>query len=540
MLAFLRVKDFAIIDDLEIEFKEGFNVITGETGAGKSIIINALSTLINSKVPPDVVRADADRAEIVGHYCREDEEYILKRLIGAQGRSRAFVNEQPVTLKRLEGLGIELTSIYGQGESQDLLRKEHYCNILDALLGLEKERKLLSDRVRDLKEVVTVLNKKRDEVVGREKEMNLLQFQVTEIETENLQEGEEETIKERLSILKNAEKIRSVLDNIGKGLYEDDLSVHATFKAAVSALKPISGVEAIEKLRQRIEALLFEVEDILGEIKKHEKLFVCDPDQIETMEERLYRLHRLHEKYGKTYREVKEYEQWARNSLVYLSTLSTNLEELEKRRIAFQNEVTERAHRLSMERKKGTKQIEDGVAQELELLSMKGVNFKISINEKETIDEDGKDDIEFFLSANPGEPLRPLRRVASGGELSRVMLAIKRIVGGTSGMTMIFDEIDAGIGGKVAEMVGRRLHELAENSQVICITHLPQIAVFGDHHFLVEKHQEEESTRTVVRKLAWDERILEVARMLGGVKITEKTVEQAEEMLRNAQEGAYQ
>jgi DNA repair protein RecN (Recombination protein N) len=540
MLAFLRVKDFAIIDDLEIEFKEGFNVITGETGAGKSIIINALSTLINSKVPPDVVRADADRAEIVGHYCREDEEYILKRLIGAQGRSRAFVNEQPVTLKRLEGLGIELTSIYGQGESQDLLRKEHYCNILDALLGLEKERKLLSDRVRDLKEVVTVLNKKRDEVVGREKEMNLLQFQVTEIETENLQEGEEETIKERLSILKNAEKIRSVLDNIGKGLYEDDLSVHATFKAAVSALKPISGVEAIEKLRQRIEALLFEVEDILGEIKKHEKLFVCDPDQIETMEERLYRLHRLHEKYGKTYREVKEYEQWARNSLVYLSTLSTNLEELEKRRIAFQNEVTERAHRLSMERKKGTKQIEDGVAQELELLSMKGVNFKISINEKETIDEDGKDDIEFFLSANPGEPLRPLRRVASGGELSRVMLAIKRIVGGTSGMTMIFDEIDAGIGGKVAEMVGRRLHELAENSQVICITHLPQIAVFGDHHFLVEKYQEEESTRTVVRKLAWDERILEVARMLGGVKITEKTVEQAEEMLRNAQEGAYQ
>jgi DNA repair protein RecN (Recombination protein N) len=168
----------------------------------------------------------------------------------------------------------------------------------------------------------------------------------------------------------------------------------------------------------------------------------------------------------------------------------------------FQNEVTERAHRLSMERKKGTKQIEDAVAKELELLSMKGVNFKISINEKESIDEDGKDDIEFFLSANPGEPLRPLRRVASGGELSRVMLAIKRVVGGTSGMTMIFDEIDAGIGGKVAEIVGRRLHELAENSQVICITHLPQIAVFGDHHFLVEKYQEEESTKTAVRELA--------------------------------------
>ena len=198
--------------------------------------------------------------------------------------------------------------------------------------------------------------------------------------------------------------------------------------------------------------------------------------------------------------------------------------------------MTERAEHLSTERRKGAKQIEEAVAKELELLSMKGVSFKIVISEKGSIDEDGKDDIEFLLSANPGEPLRPLRKVASGGELSRVMLAIKRIVGGTGGMTMIFDEIDAGIGGKVAEIVGRRLRELAQNSQVICITHLPQIAAFGDHHFLVEKYQEEGSTRTAVRRLAWDERIVEIARMLGGVKITEKAVDQAEEMLQNAQE----
>ncbi len=540
MLAFLRVKDFAIIDDLEIEFKEGFNVITGETGAGKSIIINALSTLISVKAPPDVVRSDAQRAEIIGHYCREDEEYILKRLIGPQGRSRAFVNEQPVTLKRLENLGIELTSIYGQGESQDLLRKEQYPVILDALLGLEKDRRLLSERVRDLREIVSVLGKKKDEIVGREKEMSLLQYQVGEIEKENLQEGEEEAIKERLSILKDAERITSIFEGVYRGLYEDEASAHSTLKATATALKPLGGVEVVEKIRQRVEALFFEVEDIVGEIKKHEKQFIYDPDQIEAMEERLHTIHRLKEKYGKTYKEVKEYEQWARNSLVYLSTLTTNLEELEKKRLLFQNEVVERAHRLSTERRKGAKQIEEAVAKELDLLSMKGVNFKISINEKESIEEDGKDDIEFFLSANPGEPLRPLRRVASGGELSRVMLAIKRIVGGTGGMTMIFDEIDAGIGGRVAEIVGRRLHELAENSQVICITHLPQIAVFGDHHFLVEKYQEEDSTRTAVRELEWDERIVEVARMLGGARITEKTVEQAEEMLRNAQEGAYQ
>ena len=536
MLGFLKVKNFAIIDELEVEFKEGFNVITGETGAGKSIIINAVSALINAKAPSDVVRGDADNAEIIGYYYRQDDEYILKRIIGDQGRSRAFVNEQPVTRKKLENLGGELTSIYGQGESQDLQKKEKYPAILDALLSLEREQRLLSDRVKDLKEVETVLNKKRNEVQGREKEMSLLEFQIAEIETENVQEGEEETIKERLAILKDAEKIGSVLDNVSKGLYEDDASAHTLLKTAVTALKPLSKVEAVEKLRQRIEALSFEVEDIAGEIRKDEKIYIYDPDQLEKMEDRLHRIRRLQEKYGKTYGELREYEQWARNSLLYLSTLSSSLEELEEKRITLEKEVAERAEHLSTERRKGAKQIEEEVAKELEQLSMKGVNFKIIISEKGHIDEEGKDDIEFLLSANPGESLRPLRKVASGGELSRVMLAIKRIVGGTGGMTMIFDEIDAGIGGKVAEIVGRRLRELAQNSQVICITHLPQIAAFGDHHFLVEKYQEEESTRTAVRRLAWDERVVEIARMLGGVKITEKTMEQAEEMLQNAQE----
>ena len=191
MLGFLKVKNFAIIDELEIEFKEGLNVITGETGAGKSIIINAVSALINAKVPSDVVRCNADKAEIIGYYYRQDDEYILKRIIGDQGRSRAFVNEQPVTRKKLESLGGELTSIYGQGESQDLQKKENYPVILDALLSLERERKLLSERVREVKEVVTVLDKKRSEAQGREKEISLLEFQIAELATENVQEGEE-------------------------------------------------------------------------------------------------------------------------------------------------------------------------------------------------------------------------------------------------------------------------------------------------------------------------------------------------------------
>jgi DNA repair protein RecN (Recombination protein N) len=535
MLTFLKVTGFAIIDELQIEFEDGFNVITGETGAGKSIIVNALSTLISGKTSSEMVRSSASHAEVTGHFFKGDGEYILKRIINPSGRSRALLNENPVTLTKLEELGDMLVNIYGQNEFQHLLDKANYVSMLDSLLSLEGEQKALAEKVREMKSVSSLLEVKKREVEGRDREIALLEFQIKEIEEANLREGEEPEIRERLKVLKDAEKIRSVLSSIAEGMYESDDAVHGMLKGFVSTLKPFSGIEAMESLKSRIESLCFAVEDVLSELKGVEKVLDDDPDELARLEERLSRLYTLKDKYGKTYEDIREYGKRAAKRLEYLKTLADDIGELEKKKISLDNWVRQEADKLSAARKEGIKNVERAVVDELRFVSMKGMLFKIDITDKGIIEENGRDDVELLISTNPGEDLKPLRKVASGGELSRIMLAIKRIMGGEEERTLIFDEIDAGIGGKVADMVGKRLKDLSKKNQVICITHLPQIAVYGDHHYLVEKVQDKKSTRTKIKELRAGERTREVARMLGGTAITEKTILRAEEMLGNDQ-----
>ncbi|MBA4389450.1 MAG: DNA repair protein RecN [Syntrophus sp. (in: bacteria)] len=533
MLTYLSVKGFAIIDELRVEFGEGFNVITGETGAGKSIIINALSTLMNAKVSPDVVRSSASQAEVTGHFISNNDEYILKRIVSNTGRSRAFSNDEPVVLAKLESLGGMLISIYGQNDFQHLLDKENYTAIIDSLLSLTDDREALAEKVDAFKKVSAELDQKKREVEGRGREVELLEFQVDEIEKRNISEGEEETIRERLKILKNAEKIRSVLTEIGEGLRGGDNSVQTVFKRSIGLLKSFSTIEVMESMRKKIESVSFDVEDILLEMRSAEKTLLFDAEEMETLEERLTDIFKLKDKYGKTCEEIMSYARSAREKLEYLNGLSTNIGEMEKEKSILENKVKEDADQLSRKRKKGSLGIERAIIHELEFLSMKGLQFNIAITEKGFIDRDGADDIELMISTNPGEPLKPLRKVASGGELSRIMLAIKKVIGGEEEKTLIFDEVDAGIGGKVADMVGKRLQELARKHQVICITHLPQIAAYGDHHFLVEKESKKGQTKTGIRELSGDHRVQEIARMMGGETITEKTLERAEEMLRN-------
>lgn len=540
MLAFLRVKDFAIIDELQVEFGEGFNVITGETGAGKSIIINALSSLMKTKTSADVVRANTDHAEVTGHFFYKDEEYILRRIISTSGKSRAFLNDNPVSVNRLAELGDTLVNIYGQNEFQYLLNKESYIGILDSLLSLDNERTVLAERVQTLRKCEAELNRKRKEADGREKEIALLEFQVEEIDREKLKEGEEGELKERVKILRDAEKIRGVLHAIGEGLYEGEDSAHMSFRKSVGLLKPFSSIETVEKLKERIETISFDIEDIFAQINDMEKGLFCDPEELQKLEERLFRIYELKSKYGKTYQDIRQYEESANQRLAYLKALSTDISGLEIQKAALETDVRERADRLSEKRRGGTAPIEKAIVDELAFLSMKGIVFQIGIIDKGAIDENGKDDIELLISTNPGEPLKPLRRIASGGELSRIMLAIKRVIGGDEEKTLIFDEVDAGIGGKVADLVGRRLQDLAGTHQVISITHLPQIATYGDHHFLVEKSYSQGATRTGIRKLSDTERVVELARMLGGATITEKTLQRAEEMIHYAEKGINQ
>jgi DNA repair protein RecN (Recombination protein N) len=535
MLAFLRVQGFAIIDRLDVEFSEGFNVITGETGAGKSIIINALSSLINAHAPVAVVRGSADHAESVGHCFQQGDEYILKRIIGNRGRSRAFVNDGPVTVKRLEEMGDLLVHIYGQNESQQLLSPEAYVAIVDRFLSLTGDAVHLGELVRRLAQVSERVRRTKKEMENQAREMELLAYQIREIEQENVKDGEEEQIKERLKVLRDAAKIKAALENVERGLYEDEQSVQASLGTCGALLRPFSQIEWLDALRKRLEGLSFDVEDILAVMKEQARGLEYEPGELEELEERLSAIFRLKEKYGREHGSIRAFEAWARTRLDELTHARSDLEELEKQKLSLEHEVEDIAGELSAARKQGAARIEKLVMDELDFLSMKGVRFKIEIADRNMIAEDGRDDIEFLLSTNPGEPLKPLRRVASGGELSRIMLAIKKITGGEEDKTFIFDEIDAGIGGRVAEVVGRRLHELAERHQIICITHLPQIAAYGDTHFLVEKHQEKDTTHTTIRKLNGKERAAELARMLGGITITEKTLERAEEMLRNVE-----
>ncbi len=540
MLAYLSVKGFAIIDTLKVEFKDGFNVITGETGAGKSIIVHALSTLMNSKLSSDVVRANADQAEIIGHFIEGpgSDEYILKRIVSNSGRSRAFFNDEPVTLTKLESLGSMLVSIYGQNEFQHLLNKENYTSIIDNLLSLSNERETLSAKVDVLRKTRSELEIKKKEIEGAERERELLEFEIDEIEEKQMKENEEEDIRERLRVLKSAEKIRSAFVDISEGIQQGDNSAQSILKRSLTLLRPFGTIEPIDTLRSKIESLSFDLEDVLLQMKSIERSFSFDTDEMEKLDERLSEIFRLKDKYGKTYDEIVNFASSARDRLTYLKGISTDISELTERMRTLESEVESRARTLSEKRKDGCIGIEKQIIGELGFLSMKGLDFKVEIKDKESIDRDGRDDIDLLISTNPGEPLKPLRKTASGGELSRIMLAIKKVIGGEEEKTLIFDEVDAGIGGKVADIVGRRLHDLGKRHQVLCITHLPQIAAYGDHHFLVEKVYSNGKTRTGIRELSKDDRVREIARMIGGETITAKAVDRAEEMLHYDQKSA--
>ncbi|HOJ43152.1 MAG TPA: DNA repair protein RecN [Syntrophorhabdaceae bacterium] len=539
MLNFLKVKDFAIIDEMEVDFEDGFNVITGETGAGKSIIINALSTLLSQRVSPEVLKTSAKQAEITAHFLEGEREYILKRVILASGRSRAYLNGEPITLSKMEEIASTLIHIYGQNEYRDLLEKERYIKMVDNILKIDVHREALREKVMKLRELDSNLKIMLKEAGTKDKEMAFLEFQIDEIEKACLKGHEEEQLKERLKLLKEGERIKSILKEVEEYLYENDTSTYSSISSCLSLLKPYRQIQVLNDITERLESLSYEVDDIYREIKERSKTVYDDPDELKKVEDRLSKIFSLKEKYGKTIEDIDRYYKNAKERLRYLLELSENIKEKEKKIAELNRDLNELAEFLSNKRKEGVFEIEKMVMEELKMLAMENTVFHIEIKDKGFIDEDGKDDVEFLISPNPGEALKPLRKIASGGELSRIMLAIKRVMGDKEDKTLIFDEIDTGIGGMVAEMVGLRLKMLSKNHQVICITHLPQIAVYGDCHFLVEKQQMKDYTMTGIKRLEENERIKEIARMLGGLEITDKTIQKAEEMLLNVKKSNH-
>lgn len=531
MLSFLKIRDLAIIDELEVEFEDGFNVITGETGAGKSIIINSLGFLISPKVPQDLVRKDAEKAEILAQFVKGHEELILKRIFFPSGRTRCFLGDEPISLGRLEALGESLINIYSQNEYQSLLSRDKYIDLIDDILELREKRETLRDYYFRLKGLEERLKEIEEDLKGREREIPILRYQIEEIEKTNLRENEEEELKDRLKTLKDAERLSLTLNELLETLYLGKDSFQGRLKKILSGLKAHQASKEIKDIEGKIEGLLLEIEDLFIRSREILRRVEFHEEESKKIEERLSKIYLLKEKYGKDLREIMDFKERAERRLEHLLNLSSQMEKMEKERDYLKENTQRLAEEISRRRVDGSKVLEKKVMEELEFLSMKGVHFKIDIARKDRIDERGFDEVEFLISTNPGEPLKPLRRVASGGELSRVMLAIKKVMGEREPKTLIFDEIDTGIGGRVAEVVGKRLKEISKTHQVICITHLPQIAALGDHHFLVEKKIHSGRAKVEIRRLKKDERVFELARMLSGERITEKSLKRAEEML---------
>jgi len=544
MLKEINIKNFAIVSDLTVDFQRGLNVITGETGAGKSIIVNAIELLVGGRASTDFVGAGAEEAHIVGIFDIDDrgilkemdipvDEYlIVRRVISRSGRSRVYLNDSPVTLNKLIDIFQSIVDIHGQHEHQGLLNTSAQRRILDEFGNLQE----LSDDVYQLfyrykklqEEIETIRARARD----RAHRIDLLNFQIQEIDAAALNPEEKDELVEEHSILMNLSKLRELTEGSIHLLREGDRAVLDSLGEVSRNIEEISrydsSSEEIKKLLKEAEALVEEAFYLLRDFREK---YDIDPQRIDFVEKRLDLIERLERKYGEGIETILRYREEAAKELEELMGIEESLEGLEKEMKLVYEELNEKADMLSVKRKETAKIIEDRMKGLLRELAFQHPLFRVEIKDAE-LSSSGKDHVEFLFSANPGQPPRPLNRVASGGELSRVMLALKSIFTDVDMVpVVVFDEIDAGVGGKTADSVGRRIKDLSRGHQVICITHLPQIAARADHHINISKRTDKASTEVVVRTLDSKERIEELARMLSG-SVTRASLKHAEELIK--------
>ena len=547
MLRDLRIQSFALIDALDVAFEAGLNVITGETGAGKTILMSALELAAGGKAATDVIRTGDDEATIEAVFGIEDaargalgeagietrdETLLVKRVISRSGRNRLHLNGSLGTVAVLEAVGERLMRIYGQNEHTTLRQAETHLGLLDAFA----EHAPLVLRARERYETFHALDERlrrltqgKDEARAR---AEWLRFQAQEIAEANLHVGEDEELSRERVILGSAEKLMEGARFGEELLYAGETAAAAALKKVAQRLRELATTDPrladIGKLADDGAAL---AEEAGWRLREYADDVNVDPERLEVIGERLLRIERLKKKYGGSIEAILAAGEAAARELADLDLGSEGLERLEAERAAAEKAAVAAATELSRSRKAAGKKLEARLAAELAELGMKDARIEVRFAEK-TLAADGVDEVELFFSANAGEELRALRRVASGGELSRIMLALKSVaLADSDAPTVIFDEVDAGIGGAVAEVVGRKLARIARERQVLCITHLPQIAAFADHHFAVEKKTTKGRTRSITRRLEEKERAEELARMLGGVKISAEARRHAEQLL---------
>ncbi|MGE5614155.1 MAG: DNA repair protein RecN [Bacillota bacterium] len=566
MLIQLEIHDVALIDKVSIELGAGLNILTGETGAGKSIIIDSINAILGSRVSKDIIRTGSEKALIeavfltdsdrvrdimndLGMEPEEDGTIILSREITQSGRNTCRVNGKMVAASFLKAIGERLIDIHGQQDNQSLLKTETHIELLDSFGGekiqsLKREYLSLLEQYKKTKAELKALSGDPGE---RERKTDLLKYQINEIKGAKLVPGEETRLNKQKMLLVNAEKISGSLSAACSLLSSGEArgrSALDVMNEALSHLNTISGMEeSYDELSKRLQDIIYQLEDIVGDVRKYHENVEYDPILLEEIEERLDLLYRLKRKYGPDIQDILQYCAAAEKQLEELENSEETELALRKKLKEIDMRLFEMARRLNAERTKAAAILEEYIGRQLDDLEMKRASFKVDIRTDDTADDTrerkytqyGLDRVEFLISPNAGEPLKPLARIASGGEMSRIMLAIKTILADVDRMpTLIFDEIDNGISGKAAQKVGEKLSYISGRHQVICVTHLPQIACMADHHYLIEKFADDKRTRTKVRKLEGRDNVAEIARMIGGADITDASLKYAEEMINSA------
>jgi len=552
----LRVENYAVIDNVAIEFAPGLNLLTGETGAGKSILIDALALLLGEKSSSEMVRHGAEKAVVSAVFEAEsaavkvldangidaDEgEIILRREIAAGGKNRVFVNNQPATVAVLKLLAPLLAAVHAQMESLLAFDSEARLELLDSFAGVETDAvEQTYARWRGLRERIAELE--RDEQ-DRLRLVDLWSFQKKEIEQAKLTSGEDEQLEAEKRVLANSEKIYAAAMGAYETLYEGNAAAATSLRTAARHLEELSRYDAkFQDSLAAVESARLAVEDVGLAMRDYGERVEASPERLEKVEDRLALLDRMKRKYGATLADVIAYGEEVACKLSEVENRDEILKQLRQDLASAGAAYLEAARAISRKRYQAARKLEKLVEAELEDLAMKG-RFKAEVSgsdEPENWSAAGFDRVAYLIATNPGEPLRPAEQIASGGELSRVMLALKvSIESGASTRkkrerTLVFDEIDTGIGGSAAEAVGKKLRALARTHQVVCITHLPQIAAFADHHYLIEKRETGGRSRTLVRRLEDHERREEIARMLSGARLTEISRKHADAMLRGS------
>ena len=552
MLSVLHIENIAVIEQAEILFEGGFNVLTGETGAGKSIVIDAISAILGERTYRDVIRTGANRAFVSAIFTNipqydwfsenqvefDPQELQVQREIYADGRNVCRVNGRPVSVASLKKLGGRLINIHGQHDSQQLFDEENHLTYLDAFARDEQELEAYQQAFSAMQSVQREIQKLSMDESEKLRLVETLTFQIEEIRAANLVSGEEEQLKERRKVLQNAEKLSDALRMADEALYGGDSSDGAAglLSNAEHALSRVSTISAdMQTLHQKISDLMYSVQDAADELRAMRDDLSYSEGELEEIEERLDAIHKLKRKYGGSVEDVLAYLADSEQRLDEIEFASDRIETLKKREAELQKETIRQGEILREKRLSAAQAMESRICDELRQLDMPKIRFVCEFTPQQPM-QTGLDSVRFLMSANVGENLKPLSKVASGGELARIMLAMKQVLAQQDGVpTLIFDEVDAGVSGRAAQKVAYKLWTVSKGRQVLCVTHLPQIAAMADAEYTVEKRVENERTYTSVLHLDESGRKQELARLIGGSMITETTLAGAAELLRLAE-----